>query len=95
METAYSASRGAVNSLTRALAKELAPSNSPVNAVACGVIDSYMNRCFSEEELQALIEEIPADRLGQPEEVGLLALKLAESHLYLTGQIITMDGGFL
>ena len=61
----------------------------------CGVIDTDMNRCFSEEELQALIEEIPADRLGQPEEVGLLALKLAESPLYLTGQIITIDGGFL
>ena len=86
METAYSASKGAVNSLTRALAKELAPSNIAVND---------MNHCFSEEELQALIEEIPADRLGQPEEVGLLALKLAESPLYLTGQIITMDGGFL
>ena len=95
METAYSASKGAVNSLTRALAKELAPSNIAVNAIACGVIDTDMNRCFSEEELQALIEEIPADRLGQPEEVGLLALKLAESPLYLTGQIITMDGGFL
>ena len=47
-----------------------------------------MNRCFSEEELQALIEEIPADRLGQPEEVGLLALKLAESPLYLTEMCI-------
>ena len=91
----HSASKGAVNSLTRALAKELAPSNIAVNAIACGVIDTDMNRCFSEEELQALIEEIPADRLGQPEEVGLLALKLAESPLYLTGQIITMDGGFL
>ena len=75
METAYSASKGAVNSLTRALAKELAPSNIAVNAIACGVIDTDMNRCFSEEELQALIEEIPADRLGQPEEVGLLCVK--------------------
>ena len=50
---------------------------------------------YRREKCQALIEEIPADRLGQPEEVGLLALKLAESPLYLTGQIITMDGGFL
>ena len=57
METAYSASKGAVNSLTRALAKELAPSNIAVNAIACGVIDTDMNRCFSEEELQALIED--------------------------------------
>ena len=95
MEVAYSVSKGGINALTKALAKELAPSNIAVNAIACGVIDTDMNRCFSEEELQALIEEIPADRLGQPEEVGLLALKLAESPLYLTGQIITMDGGFL
>lgn len=95
METAYSASKGAVNSLTRALAKELAPSNIPVNAIACGVIDTDMNRCFSEEEIQALIEEIPADRLGRPEEVAAFALQLALSPGYLTGQIITMDGGFL
>ncbi len=95
MEAAYSASKGAVNSLTKALAKELAPSNIPVNAIACGVIDTDMNRCFSEEEMQALIEEIPADRLGTPEEVAALALQLTQSPTYLTGQIITIDGGFL
>ena len=95
METAYSASKGAVNSLTKALAKELAPSNIQVNAIACGVIDTDMNRCFSEEEMQALIDEIPADRLGTPEEVALLALQLAQSPAYLTGQVITLDGGFL
>lgn len=95
MEAAYSASKGAVNSLTKALAKELAPSNIPVNAIACGVIDTDMNRCFSEEEMQMLIEEIPADRLGTPEEVAALALQLTQSPTYLTGQIITIDGGFL
>ncbi|MBQ7840481.1 MAG: SDR family NAD(P)-dependent oxidoreductase [Lachnospiraceae bacterium] len=95
METAYSASKGAVNSLTRALAKELAPSNILVNAIACGVIDTDMNHCFSEEEMQMLIEEIPADRLGRPEEVAALALQLAEAPAYMTGQIITIDGGFL
>ena len=95
METAYSASKGAVNSLTKALAKELAPSNIQVNAIACGVIDTDMNRCFSEEEMQALIDEIPADRLGTPEEVALLALQLTQSPAYLTGQVITLDGGFL
>ena len=95
METAYSASKGAVNSLTRALAKELAPSNIQVNAIACGVIDTEMNRCFSEEEMQALIEEIPADRLGTPEEVAALTLQLTRSPAYLTGQVITLDGGFL
>lgn len=95
MEAAYSASKGAVNSLTKALAKELAPSNIVVNAIACGVIDTDMNRCFSEEEMQALIDEIPADRLGRPEEVAALALQLAQAPSYMTGQILTIDGGFL
>ncbi len=95
MEAAYSASKGAVNSLTKALAKELAPSNIVVNAIACGVIDTDMNRCLSEEEMQALIDEIPADRLGRPEEVAALALQLAQAPSYMTGQILTIDGGFL
>ena len=64
MEVAYSASKGGINSFTRALAKELAPSNIQVNEVAFGVIDTQMNRCFSEEERRALKEEIPADRMG-------------------------------
>lgn len=95
MEVAYSASKGAVNSLTKALAKELAPSNIQVNAIACGVIDTDMNRCFSEEEIQALIDEIPADRLGSPQEVAALALQLSNAPAYMTGQVITIDGGFL
>lgn len=94
MEVAYSASKGGVNSFTKALAKELAPSNIQVNAIACGVIDTDMNRCFSEEERQMLIEEIPGDRFGTPEEVARLARLLAEAPEYLTGQIITIDGGF-
>ncbi len=75
-EAAYSASKGAVNSLTKALAKELAPSNIQVNALACGVIDTDMNRCFSEEERQALMEEIPAGRFGTPEEAAVLACQI-------------------
>lgn len=94
MEVAYSASKGGLNAFTKALAKELAPSNIQVNAIACGVIDTDMNRCFSEEELAALTEEIPADRMGSPAEVGKLALQLAEAPSYLTGQIITLDGGW-
>ena len=94
MEVAYSASKGAVNSFTKALAKELAPSNIQVNAIACGLIDTDMNACFSEEDLQYIIEEIPADRIGKPEEVAKLCLTLAEAPEYLTGQIITLDGGW-
>ena len=95
MEVAYSASKGGINAFTKALAKELGPSNIQVNAIACGVIDTDMNKCFDEEEMEALVQEIPADRLGKPQEVAHLALQLCEGNEYLTGQIITLDGGWL
>ena len=94
-EVAYSACKGGINSLTRALGKELAPSNIQVNAIACGVIDTDMNRCFSEEERSALIEEIPAGRMGSPEEVASLAYSLATASSYLNGQILALDGGWI
>lgn len=94
-EAAYSATKGGINSFTKALAKELAPSNIQVNAIACGVIDTDMNRCFSPEERTALAEEIPAGRFGTPEEVAELILQLAESPAYLTGQVIGLDGGWI
>ena len=94
LAVAYSASKGGVNSFTKALAKELAPSNIQVNAISCGVIDTAMNHCFSPEEMNALREEIPADRLGQPEEVAKLVLQLIQAPTYLTGQILTLDGGW-
>lgn len=93
-EVAYSASKGGMNSFTKALAKELAPSNIQVNAIACGCIDTEMNRCFSEEERQDLIDEIPAGRFGTPEEVAELTYSLATGHNFLTGQIISLDGGW-
>lgn len=95
MEVAYSSSKGGVNSFTKALAKELAPSKIAVNAIACGVIDTDMNKCFSNEERQSIIDEIPADRMGQPEEIAKTVISLIHSPNYLTGQIITVDGGYL
>lgn len=95
MEVAYSASKGGVNAFTKALAKELAPSNIQVNAAAFGIIDTDMNRAFSPEELNSLKEEIPADRIGTCKEAAELILQLASSPAYLTGQIITMDGGWI
>lgn len=95
MEVAYSTSKGGINAFTRALAKELAPSDIQVNAIACGVIDTEMNRCFDEDERKALCEEIPADRFGQAEEVAALVYDLAKGHNYLTGQVITLDGGWI
>ncbi len=93
-EVAYSASKGGVNAFTKALAKELAPSHISVNAIACGVIDTQMNECFSKEERRQLAAEIPAGRFGTPQEAAQLAFSLAESPAYLTGQVITLDGGW-
>ncbi|MCR4591356.1 MAG: SDR family oxidoreductase [Lachnospiraceae bacterium] len=93
-EAAYSASKGGVDAFTRALARELAPSNIQVNAVAPGVIDTSMNNHLSPEERRDLIREIPADRMGTPEEAAELIFLLAEGNEYLTGQIIGLDGGW-
>lgn len=94
-EAAYSASKAGVNGLTRALAKELAPSNIQVNAIACGIIDTAMNAGFSAEERETLMEEVPAGRFGRSEEVAELVYDLANQHSYLTGQIIGLDGGYI
>lgn len=93
-EAVYSATKGAVNSFTKSMAKELAPSNIRVNAIACGVIDTAMNDFLRPSERMSLQEEIPLRRFGNPEEVAKLALYLAENDSsYITGQIISIDGG--
>ena len=94
-EAAYSAAKGAVNSFTRALGKELAPSGIRVNAVAFGAVDTSMNQFLSPEERRALEEEIPAGRFGTPAEAGALIADLSLNHPYLTGQVITMDGAWI
>lgn len=94
-ETAYSATKGAINSFTKALGKELAPSNIQVNAIACGAVNTTMNGCFSEEELNELACEIPIGRLAEPDEVASMVIQLINSPAYLTGEIIKMDGGWI
>ena len=94
-EAAYSASKGAINALTKALAKELAPSHISVNGISFGVIDTDMNRCFDEEERAALSEEIPYGRFASPEEAAAFCYQITESPEYLTGQIIRFDGGWI
>ena len=93
MEVAYSASKGGLNTFTKALAKELAPSNILVNTISPGFIDTEMNKNFEKEELEAIFEEIPLGRAGKNYEVADLVYKIATSK-YLTGQIITIDGGW-
>lgn len=94
METAYSATKGAINSFTKAAAKELAPSNISVNAIACGIIDTDMNSHLSSEDIEAICEEIPCNRIGTAEDVAKAVVSVAKMPTYLTGQIITIDGGW-
>lgn len=94
-EAAYSAAKGGINAFTKALAKELAPSNIQVNAVACGAIDTEMNQWMEESELISLVEDIPAGRLGRAEEVADLVYHLGYKNSYLTGQVIGLDGGWI
>lgn len=94
-EVAYSATKGGINAFTKALAKELAPSNIQVNAVACGAIDTEMNQWMDDDEFISLVEEIPAGRLGKAEEVADLVYHLGYKNSYLTGQVIGLDGGWI
>ena len=94
-EAAYSASKGGVNAFTKALAKELAPSNIQVNAVACGVIDTDMNAGLDPLERSQLAETIPAGYFAPPGDVADFLLQLAAAPAYLTGQVIAFDGGWI
>ncbi len=92
-EVAYSASKAALIGFTKALAKEVAPMGVTVNAVAPGAIDTDMMKCYTEDEVAALIaDHIPIGRLGSPAEVAEAILFLAE-HPYITGQTLSVDGG--
>ncbi len=96
MEVLYSMTKGAVNSFTKALAKELAPSGIRVNAVAPGVVNTAMNDIFDDEDKKTLMEEIPMGRFANSEEIADLVLFLSsEKSSYISGQIITIDGAFL
>ncbi len=95
METHYSASKAAVIGFTKALAKEVAPCQITVNCIAPGVIDTDMNACYSESDIESLCEQIPLGRMGSVRDVAELALFLASKNAaYITGQVIGVDGGF-
>lgn len=95
LEAAYSATKGGVDSLTKALAKELAPSGISVNAIACGMIDTDMNAHLSDEDIASVVDEIPFCRMGAPSEVAQMVKSIVDAPSYLTGQIIKLDGGWI
>ena len=93
-EAAYSASKGAILALTKALAKELGPSGIRVNAVAPGVILTDMVAHVDPEVLDSLREETPLERNGRPEDVANAMVYLAGAE-FITGQILQVNGGFV
>lgn len=95
-EVHYSASKAAVIGMTKALAREVAPSGITVNCIAPGVIDTPMNKGFDEETINALKEETPVGRIGNPEEIAKAVLFFAEEGSgFITGQVLGVDGGFI
>ncbi len=95
MESLYSASKGAINTLTLSLAKELGPSGITVNAICPGLIESKMNAHLDKSTLNEIISATPISRIGKPSDVANLALFLcSDKASFITGQLITVDGGY-
>lgn len=96
LEVAYSASKGGINSFTKALAKELAPSNIRVNAIAPGVVlTDMMKEDYSQRELDLITEDIGMGRLANPSEIAnLVEFLISDEASYITGSIIDINGGF-
>ena len=94
MEVLYSVSKAGIDGLTKALAKELGPSNIRVNAIAPGIVDTDMCKNFTKEELKSITEEIPLERIGKVEDISKCINWLINDN-YTTGQIISINGGWI
>ena len=93
LEVIYSVSKAGMDGLTKALAKELGPSNIRVNSIAPGIINTDMNKFLNENEKKEIIDEIPLQRIGKVEDVAQCTKWLIEEK-YITGQVIQIDGGW-
>ncbi len=95
-EVHYSTAKAGIIGFTKALAKELGPSNIQVNCIAPGIIETDMNSFLNEEEKSWLVEDTPLMRFGKPEEVAENVLYIAsEKADFITGQVISVNGGFV
>ena len=92
-EVAYSTTKAGINGLTKALAKEVGPSNIRVNALAPGIVETEMNSYLSDQEKNEIKEEIPLNRIGKPSDIAKCVKWLIEDN-YTTGQIISINGGW-
>ena len=94
LEVLYSVSKAGLDGLTKALAKELGPSNIRVNSIAPGMIDTQMNANLSVQDLEHIKEEIPLGNIGKPKDIARCVNWLVEDE-YTTGQIISINGGWV
>lgn len=92
-EVAYSTTKAAINGMTKALAKEVGPSNIRVNAIAPGIIDTDMNKNLTIEERKQIKEQIPLNKIGKAIDIAKCVKWLVEDE-YTTGQIISINGGW-
>ena len=94
LEVLYSISKAGLDGMTKALAKELGPSNIRVNSIAPGMINTKMNSKFTEKEIEEIKEEIPLERLGDSQDIAKCIKWLIEDN-YTTGQVISINGGWV
>ena len=94
LEVLYSISKAGLDGMTKALAKELGPSNIRVNSIAPGMINTKMNSKFTEKEIEEIKEEIPLERLGNPQDIAKCVKWLIDDN-YTTGQVISINGGWI
>ena len=92
-EVGYSTSKAAIIGLSKALAKEMGPSNIRINCIAPGIIDTDMNKNLNENDIENIKEEIPLNRIGLTEDIAKCAKWLIEDN-YTTGQVININGGW-
>lgn len=93
-EVVYSISKAGIDGLTKALAKEVGPSNIRVNSIAPGYIETDINKDVTKEEKEEILKEIPLERTGEPKEIAKCVNWLLEDN-YTTGQIISINGGWV
>lgn len=93
-EVHYSVTKAGIDGMTKALAKELGPSNIRVNSIAPGIINTEINKNFSEDELKEIEKEIPLGKIGKTEDIAKCVMWLIEDN-YTTGQIISPNGGWV
>lgn len=94
LEVLYSISKAGMDGMTKALAKELGPSNIRVNSIAPGMIDTNMNADYTKEEIKEIEQEIPLERMGNVEDIAKCVKWLVEDN-YTTGQVISINGGWI